>query len=273
MRGRKLFAVVLRLSAMVSLAGMVGSCSNSEGPILSNGSAKVSLGVTFSKVGTASSLSKSLGITAVDSLRIDSAVVVFEKIKFYTHVDTVSEDTSDHESMEHDGESTLMFRGPFVVHVRDTVAISFASQTLPAGTYDGISLRIHRLGRAERHEDSDDFHHHTITASDTSLEGSSITVWGEIKKNDLWTPFVFKYNGEAKFKIKGDFVVPEATSEVKIALNFDMGMWFKNPDTGALLDPTDQSGLNRSLFNRAIKAAFGMGRGGHDFDGDGHPDH
>ena len=271
--GRKLLALMLRLSAAISLAGMVGSCSNSEGPILSNGSATVSLGVTFSKMGTASSLSKSLGITAVDSLLIDSAVVVFQKIKFYTHVDTVSEDTSEHESMENDGESMLMFRGPFVVHVRDTLAIRFASQTLPAGTYDGISFKIHRLGTGERHEDSDDFNHRVRAASDSSVEGSSIVVWGAIKKNDVWTPFVFKYNGEAQFKIKGDFVVAEATNEVKIALNFDVGMWFRNPDTGVLLDPTDQSGLNRSLFNRAIKFAFGMGRGGHDFDGDGHPDH
>jgi hypothetical protein len=271
--GSKLLAVVLRLSAAISLAGMMGSCSNSESPIVSNGSSRVSLGVTFSKVGTASSLSKTLGVAAADSLRIDSAVVVFQKIKFYTHVDTVSADTSDHEAMENDGESMLMFRGPFVVHVRDTVAIRFASQTLPAAAYDGISFKIHRLGTRERHEDSDDFNHHLRTVSDSSLEGSSITVWGAIKKDGAWTPFVFKYNGEAQFKIKGDFVVAEATSEVKIALNFDMAKWFTNPDTGALLDPTDQSGLNRSLFNRAIKLAFGMGRGGHDFDGDGHPDH
>jgi hypothetical protein len=52
-----------------------------------------------------------------------------------------------------------------------------------------------------------------------------------------------------------------------------MGLWFKDPHSGALLDPTDQSVSTRNLIKEAIKRSFESGRGGRDDDHDGHPDH
>ena len=254
------------LSAVIALT-MLGGCSNSSNPVTPTDS-PVNLSVSFSKAGTGTALLKGF---AVDSLRIDSAIVVLERIKFESHVDTVTVDSTGTKP-DDDSEMNITFRGPFVVHVRDTVAIDFASQTLPAGTYDGIKFKIHKLQPGEKHEDSDEHNHRTVSTNDSSILGSSIVVWGSILKNGVWTPFALKLEVEVEFKIKGNFVVSAATSSVDIALNFNMGLWFRNPDTGSLLDPTDPGSTTRELFMRAVKISFGQGRGGHDRNHDGHPD-
>ncbi|MBI3578396.1 MAG: hypothetical protein HY276_11235 [Ignavibacteriales bacterium] len=267
MVARKLLQYVGMASVMMMLAGIVG-CSKSD-PLGSGGSTPVNLAVSFSKA-TASGLMKGFGVLGTDSLRIDSAIVVFQRIKFESHLDSAGVDSS---GKDDDGrEDEFVFKGPFVVHMRDTLAINFANQTLPAGTYDGIKFKIHRLQPNEHFEDSDDKNHHPRMRSDSLPTGSSIAVWGSVKKNGVWAPFTFKFDGEVEFKVKGNFTVSQSTNMVKIALNFDIGAWFRNPQTGGLLDPTDTSGMNRELFKRAIYISFGKGRGGHDRNDDGHPD-
>jgi hypothetical protein len=228
----------------------------------------VNMAVSFSKY-TSDGLTKLSGSEAVDSIRIDSAVVVISRIKFESHIDSVVVDTTEGERDDMDDEQNIVFRGPFVIHVRDTLAIDFANQVLPAGVYDGIKFKIHRLKNGEHHEDSDERNHRRMT-NDSSITGSSITVWGAVFKDSGWTNFVFNFNGELEFKIKGDFTVPSSTNSVKIALNFNMGDWFKNPYTGVLLDPTDTSMHNLRLIKKAIYVSFGKGSGRHDH-GDGHP--
>jgi len=159
-----------------------------------------------------------------------------------------------------------------VLHVRDTASINFASQALPAGTYDGIKFKVHRLQSGENHEDSDEHNGRPMPNLDPSVYGSSITVWGAVKKNGAWVSFTLAYDGELEFKIKGNFVVSAATSTIDIALNFNMALWFKDPFSGQLLDPTDTSSATRQLFKQAIRRSFELGRGGRDSNHDGHPD-
>jgi len=260
---------VVVLSVLI-VGWMITGCvkDSTTGPATAS-APMVNVAVSFSKSGTVE-LAKGTGSLFTDSLHIDSAVVVFSRIKFLQHADTVSVDTGDaeHDSFDHD--ESIAFRGPFVVHVHDTVAIDFASHELPAGTYDGITFKIHRLKHGERHEDSDEHHHHT-DLHDSAIAGSSITVWGSVYKDGAWTPFTFMFDGEFEFKIKGDFTVPASASSVNIALNIDMGKWFRNIHDGSLLDPTDLSHENRALIRQAIRFSFGSCRGGHDR-GDGHPD-
>jgi len=256
------------------MALMIAGCSQSGNPVAGQQQVPVNLSVAFS-TGGGTGLLKAAGGTSADSIRIDSAIVVFARIKFESHIDSVAVDSTGKDSAEVESEDDLnvTFRGPFVVHVRDTVAIDFASQTLPAGTYNGIKFKIHRLMPGEHHEDSDEHEGHMMNPmADTTGYGSSIVVWGQVYKNGAWEPFEFKFNGEFEFKIAGDFVVSEATSSINIALNFDMGAWFRNPETGSLLDPTDLSLMNRELFQRAIRESFGSGCGGRDDNHDGHPD-
>jgi hypothetical protein len=61
--------------------------------------------------------------------------------------------------------------------IRDTLAIDFANQILPAGAYDGVTLWIHRLKMGEKHEDSDERRHNGKHSNDSPVVGSSIMVW------------------------------------------------------------------------------------------------
>ncbi|HTP13695.1 MAG TPA: hypothetical protein VMM37_08695, partial [Bacteroidota bacterium] len=247
---------------------LFGGCDKSSTTGPSSGLTPVNMAISFSN-SSGSGLMKSSGLASTDSIRIDSAVVVIARIKFESHIDTVVVDTVDGHTGDLDEDSNIAFKGPYVIHVRDSVALNFANQVLPAGTYDGIKFKIHRLLRGEPRVDSDDLNHHP-RVDDSSIIGSSISVWGAVLKNGVWTNFAFFFNGEVEFKIKGTFTVAASTSTVNLAINFNMGSWFVNPMTGALLDPTDNSMMNRELIRMAIYRSFGKGRGGHDR-GDGHP--
>ncbi len=260
---------VVAIAVAGIILGLFAGCAKSSVNGPSSSVTPVNMAISFSKTGTPG-LKKTSGTATTDSLRIDSAVVVIARIKFESHVDTVAVDTVDGHTQDLDNDQSIAFKGPFVIHVRDTVGFNFANQVLPQGTYDGIKFKIHRLMDGEQYEDSDE-HNHRPRQKDSSFVGSSITVWGAVLKNGVWTNFTFNFDGEVEFKIKGTFTVAASTSTVSIALNFNMGSWFVNPMMGTLLDPTDTSFQNRELIRRAIYNSFGKGRGGHDR-GDGHPD-
>jgi hypothetical protein len=268
MKSRFNLSIAMALSGAV-LVAMFGGCAKNSTTGPSSGLTPVNLAISFSNSGGVG-LMKSSGLASADSIRIDSAVVVIARIKFESHIDTVKVDTVEGHTEDLDLDQNIVFRGPFVIHVRDTVAFSFANNVLPAGTYDGIKFKIHRLQDGEQHEDSDEHNHHPKT-NDSVIVRSSISVWGSVLKNGVWTKFAFFFDGEVEFKIKGTFTVAASTNTVNLALNFNMGSWFVNPMTGALLDPTDTSSMNRELIRMAIYRSFGKGRGGHDR-GDGRPD-
>ncbi len=271
---RKTVLVKKALIGLILSVAVIG-CSKSSNPLSSSsGTTPVSLSVAFSNSGTPVGLRKVSGVNSVDSLRIDSAVVVLQRIKFESHIDSVTVDTSGNGTDTETEDPNVTFMGPFIVHIRDTVAINFANQTLPAGTYTGIKFKIHRMQAGEKGEDSDEMNHHSnmMIPVDTSLAGSSIIVWGAVKKNGVWRQFTYRYNDELEFKIKGNFTVASASSTVQVALNFNMGSWFVDPYSGGLLDPTNTSGDNLDLIRHAIKMSFENGRGGDDGNGDGHLD-
>lgn len=268
MKQRSMWRTGIAASAAV-LMGMLAGCTKSSvnGPGPSG--APVNMSISFSQAGTPG-LMKTSGTTAADSLRIDSAVVVLARIKFESHIDSVIVDTTDGHTEDLDTDASIVFKGPYVIHVSDTVSINFANQVLPAGTYNGIKLEIHRLMRGEPFEDSDDHRVHSMP-NDTTFSGSSITVWGAVLKNGAWVNFKYQLDANVEFKIKGTFTVAASTSKVNIAINVNMASWFTNPMTGALLDPTDASFMNALLIRRAILESFEQARGGRDR-GDGHPD-
>lgn len=262
------------VAIIVAFVVMMSGCAKSDNPVTATGSGvTVSLLASFSKSAQGVPLLKGMGTDAADSIRIDSLVVVIAKIKFRVHVDSVAVDsTGDDEHGERDDDSTITFRGPFVLRIRDTLAIDFASQVLPAGAYDGVTFWIHRLKKGEKHEDSDERRHHGKHSNDSSVVGASIVVWGAALKGGVWTPFMLASDLELQIKIRGNFVVPEATGSVKFAFHFNLGLWFRDPFTGQFLDPSDPSSHRRDLIKRAIRFAFGQGHCGRDRNDDGHPD-
>lgn len=257
----------------LTLALIIVGCSQSVNPVPGTKEVPVNLSASFSGTGATSGLSKVSVLSSVDSVVIDSAIVVLARIKFESHLDSMDVDSVESDSLESDDDDELnvKFRGPFVVHIRDMISVDFAGETLPPGTYNSIKFKIHRLMPGEHYEDSDEHNGKAGWGADLPY-GSSIVVWGSVLKDGLWMPFEFNFDIELEFRIRGDFVVAEEASSVNIAMNFDMGMWFVNPFDGSLLDPTDLGQTTRELFLRAIKKSFGQGRCGRDDDDDGHPD-
>lgn len=227
-------------------------------------SGNTTMSVAFSNTGTPVGLNKISSTTGVDSIRIDSAIVILAGIRFERDIDTVSVDTTDGipTISINDQDSSVTFPGPFVIHVDDTTAVSFASRTLPAGTYSGIKFDIFRLGPGIRYEDCRMFNNNGSTASDSAVMNYSIVVWGAVHKDSAWVPFEFKDNQNLQFKVKGSFTITSPTSSVNVALNFNMGSWFVNPINGTILDPTNTTIRNYLAIQEAIRLSFGDGRCG-----------
>lgn len=230
------------------------------------GTAPVSLSATFTTQGTPASLGKGFGILTADSIEIDSAVVVFSHIEFESEIHE-SDSVSEFES-----EMEVTFKGPFVVHVRNSEPVTFTSQILPAATYNSIKLKIHRLSNDDHHYDSDDSQHRYMPSQSTPFVGSSIRVWGRVRNNGVWQAFAFETNMEAMYRIRGTFVVDESIQTIPVTLTFNIGSWFVDRTTGALLDPTDTSSENMLHIHDAIRHSFRSGSCGRDNDRDGRPD-
>ncbi len=281
MQSLKLYAALA--AAFLVLAGIVAplfsGCTSADTASPPPASTPVRMSALFTKSSGSGIMKVSAGM-GLDSLRIDSAVVVFSRIRFLQHADSVSLDTGESHH-GHDGitagsddssraESEVTLRGPFAVRIHDTVAIDFADQSIPPGAYNGISFKVHRLEAGESHEEADE-HHRGMAVADSAVAGRSIIVWGAVKKDTGWQSFTLELNDELSFKIKGNFIVPAQTSVLTVALNVDIASWFRNPMNGTLLDPTDTSSENLALIRQAIAKAFGASKGGHD-GGDGHVD-
>ncbi len=91
-------------------------------------------------------------------------------------------------------------------------------------------------------------------------------------KDGAWIPFSVSSNLETEIQVNKNFVIPENSGAIKFAMNFNLGLLFRNPATGTFIDPTDPSVQTKELLALAIRNTFGQGRGGRDRDGDGHPD-
>ncbi len=266
--------LIRKTLGMLIISALMFGCTKSTNPISAGSSGDVTMSVAFSDNGSQIGMRKVGNITGATSIRIDSAIVVFARIKFESNIDAVQVDTSNGSTTitVNDSDSSVIFRGPFTVHVRDTSTIDFANQTLPAGTYNGISFFIHRMEPGEGFEDSDGFNHRDSTSNgDSAVTNYSIVVWGAVLKDSVWVPFEYKDNENIEFKVRGTFTIPTSTSSIDIALNFNMGSWFTNPFNGTAIDPTDQSFQNQLMIRHAIRLSLQDGRCGrwdhsrHDF--------
>jgi hypothetical protein len=264
---RKMNRFSFAVLGMFLVGGVLAGCSSNDGPTGNPNAAPVQLSLSLGS--NSGAFAKTFVGTATDSMQIDSAVVVFESIKFTSQVDSVIVDTTGEDTGEIEHELELVFRGPFVIHIQPLTVVSFANQNLPPGNYDGISFKVHRLTPGEHYEDSHEYNRHGRAPLDSLNYGSSLLVWGKVRKNGEWVPFKFAYDGELKYKLRGNFTVA-AGGTIDVALQLDPTQWFRDARSGALLDPTDP--LARGAIREALKRAFMGMRGGHDHNHDGHPD-
>jgi len=270
------------LALLAGMSLLLAACKDSgSGPgSASNATGNPVVAVTASATGTAGSISlgKTSGVggtmAAIDSMKIDSAIIVLKDIKFLAVVDTASVRDSSRCGFDDDFwywhprhwrdsvRTVLRFKGPFVVSLQDTTPVQVALDTIPPGNYTGIKFVVHRLSRWDVELDPQ---------LPDSLIGYSIVVVGKTKFGDgSWKPFVYKANINEEFKVKGDFAVVAGDTLIPYALKFDLVSWFTAPD-GRILDPN--SWFDRIWIRFNIKASLkGRTIGGRDWNHDGWPD-
>jgi hypothetical protein len=162
----------------------------------------------------------------------------------------------DLELRSRDGNSRAEIAiGPVVVDL-GSADLSAASvqkvldATVPAGTYDKIKLKIHRLQAVDN----------VAGADDLVKAGASILIDGTFNG----APFQFATALEAEQELEGKFVI-DANSQ-NITVNFDPTTWFASGT--AVLDPTDPA--NKLAIEANIRASLAAFQ---DDDGIGHENH
>jgi hypothetical protein len=206
----------------------------------------------------------------VDSLIVDKALIVLKDIKLLAAPDSAH--MRDSSECEHDfdahthgrpyWDSTMHFKGPFLIALRDTTPVQIALDTLTSGSYTGIRFNIHKLR-------SKDVQNNPLFPD--SMIGYSIAVSGSVKDTGgVWKPFVFKADIDEDFMSKGDFIVSDGQTMTPYVLRFDLQSWFRSP-SGRILDPNNS--WDRFMIRWVIKGALkGNVKCGRDRNHDGRPD-
>jgi hypothetical protein len=260
---------------LVAAAGLMAGCKDSStGPMSADQNILVKMIAAPGHSVGSISLSKVSGVqgilASVDSLSVDSAVIVLKDIAFVSAVDTAHTQDSvscnrDDDAEEHEGagmRGRVHFKGPFLVQLFNGRPSQITLDTIPAGTYNGIKFVIHKLRMRDVV---------LYPSFPDSLVGYSIVIKGTIKyAGSSSVPFVYKADIDEEFKVKGDFVVAPGEKVVPYVLNFDMASWFTG-GSGRIYDPNRFP--DRWMIRQAIKAALkGRVHGGRDFNEDGDPD-
>ncbi len=263
------------IAVLVAAFALLAGCQdNSTSPVTGDQNVLVRLTAALGQSEGPIRLGKVPGaegtLAAVDSLAVDSALIVLKDIAFTGAVDTAKTRDSmkvseDDDAEEHEGEHMshrIHFKGPFLVPLYSGHPTQIALDTIPAGTYNGIKFVIHKLRKNDVRRNP---------SFPDSLVGYSIVINGRVKlAGGSWTPFVYKADINEEFKVKGNFVVLPGDKLIPYVLNFDMASWFVS-SSGRILDPGSRS--DRRIIRQNIKAALsGHVRGGRDDDDDGMPD-
>ena len=264
----------VRMTALAMALMLLGCSQNTTGPDSGTSGSLVRLTASGGSGLGSIRLGKLTGIdhtlASVDSLIITHAIIVLKDVKFLLAPDSVhmrdsTECERDDDAEEHGegkGDSSLHFKGPFIVVLLDSTPVQIALDTIAPGLYSGIKFNIHKLR-------SKDVNRNPLFPD--SLLGYSVAVAGLAKYPvGGWAPFLFKADINEDFKAKGDFIVAAGQTLTPYVLKFDLVSWFRSTD-GRLLDPNDPD--DRRGIRHAIKASLkGRMAGGRDKDNDGHPD-
>ena len=134
--------------------------------------------------------------------------------------------------------------GPFVVYLDlGGMTTDFAVGNIPAGTYDRVKFKIHKVGGNETPPDPEFWE-----GNDSHLRYSVI-----VKGSYNLTPFVYKSRKSVKQDLKLEMPVEVGDSEIaNLTIITDPYTWFYDDTTP--LDPTDPN--NESKIDKNIKESF-----------------
>jgi len=229
---RKILSNWYKSFAFFSLLVLLSACDTTE-----NNTGAVSL-----NFGPGSS---ALGKANVDGLVLNEVKILLRDIKL-EHED--GEDfESDSESESDDQEENIKV-GPFVVNLNvGGVTTDFAVNGIPAGTYDEIKFKIHKLEASETPPDPE------FKEGNDSSQRYSVIVKGTYNS----IPFVYKSRKSAHQELEfNPPIIIEAGTAVSLTITVDPNSWFYKD--GLLLDPSNSSNENDidNNIEKSFKKAF-----------------
>jgi hypothetical protein len=210
--------------------GLIISCSKNPTDSSNNNNTQQSQGVPVKmqaqlEKGTGVGIGKLSSISggAVDSVKVDTAMIVLKSIEFKLDVDTVKIDSTD------DPEDKIKFKGPFFITIRSGEPVDIGVDSIPPGNYKGIKFKIHKIKKD------------TLTFK----KNRSVYVTGKVWEKGSTTPKRFEFSADIneEFKVKGNFTVNAGEKGIPYVLVFDLKTWFTKDD-GTTLNPLDKNDAN-----------------------------
>lgn len=185
-----------------------------------------------------------------DHITITSARILIRAIQFHARDgDTI-------------GDSLDFRTEPLVMQLSlDATANEVAVATIPNGSYHKISFRIHKPEDDETPPDPD------FKIGSSGNERFSVIVEGEFE-GATFTYRSTKSMHQRLFLPEDLVIDGTETGPLNVTLIIDMSNWFFSKD-GELLDPTSESGGNRSRIDKSIRESFRIFK---DRDRNGRPD-
>lgn len=182
----------------------------------------------------------SLNKTTSDSLQLTEVKILLRDVK----LEQESADKVTGGGHHGEGDEIVVRVGPFVVNLSLTsLTTDFIVSEIPAGSYDEIKFKIHRLEETEIPPDPE-----FIDGTD-STKRYSVIVKGTYNGN----PFIYKSSKSAHQKLKLDEpLVVEENTMTNLTITVDPYTWFY--EHGNLLDPTDANNMDEIDHN--ISASF-----------------
>jgi hypothetical protein len=173
-----------------------------------------------------------------DTITLDTVKILLRDVKLKYETESENDISND------DDDEVLVKVGPFVVYLNlNGVTTDFAVSNIPAGTYNEVKFKIHKIEASDSPPDPE-----FEEGDDNSLRYSVIVkgIYNSI-------PFVYKSRKSAHQKI--DFenpLVVESNTFTNLTITVDPSKWFVKDNM--ILDPTDPA--NENDIDNNIKDSF-----------------
>lgn len=228
--------------------------------------------------GSSSALNKASTNTmqAADSVDLDNIKLLVRELELESEGEyyddsgdstEVQDQEGDHEEDdEEEGEEFELKNQVFDLPL-DGSKVSVSTREVPSGTYDNVELKIGPAEAGSGVEDSD------------LVEGEADSLRYSMAISGTYGDSAFTFKTRKFFEIEMEIDPPvevtDSTESVDIDLQIDPSGWFKDPETGDYLDPTDPAnqGTIEANIARSFKAECdreGDDEGWHEDDGDHH---
>jgi hypothetical protein len=244
-------SMLKQLSTLLGTAALlvaVTSCDDSTGPAA--GGRTVTLSFAGAKppgVGGAQAVRGALAdslivVSGNDSLVITSVEIVLREIELKRQEGVIDCDSvADEDACEEFTLGAMLVNLPLAPGTSQELSV-----VIDTGVYTEVEFEVHKPG-----DDSTD--QAFLAANPTWPDTVSIRVQGTFNG----TPFLYvtDLNEEQEVALVPPLVITEAGTPTNLTIRLDVSSWFRQPGTGALIDPAtaNKGGQNENLVKDNIK--------------------